>query len=185
MKTCRVHIMGASGAGVTTLGRALADTLGLSHHDVDDYYWLPTNPPYQEKRTVADRLRLMREIFLDREGWILSGSLDGWAAPIVPLFDAVVFVLAPTEVRLKRLRDREARHFGADAVSLEGWRYRETEEFIEWASHYNDGSREGRNLMRHEAWLTTLICPIMRLDGTRPTPDLVSEVIAAFAPWVR
>jgi adenylate kinase family enzyme len=70
--------MGASGAGVTTLGRALADTLGLSHHDVDDYYWLPTNPPYQEKRTVADRLRLMREIFLDREGWILSGSLDGW-----------------------------------------------------------------------------------------------------------
>jgi adenylate kinase family enzyme len=126
--------MGASGAGVTTLGRALADTLALSHHDVDDYYWLPTTPPYQEKRTVADRLRLMQEIFLGREGWILSGSLDSWGAPIVPLFDAVVFVLAPTELRLKRLRDREARHFGADAVSPGGWRYRETEKFIEWAS---------------------------------------------------
>jgi adenylate kinase family enzyme len=128
--TCRVHIMGASGAGVTTLGRALADALALSHHDVDDYYWLPTNPPYREKRTVADRFRLMREVFLDREGWILSGSLDGWGASVVPFFggvsrhypffDAVVFVCAPTEVRLKRLRDREARHFGADAASPGG-----------------------------------------------------------------
>src|ERR1043166_8030786 len=100
MRTRRVHIMGASGAGVTTLGRALADALALSHHDVDDYYWRPTNPPYRKKRKVADRLRLMREIFLDREGWVLSGALDGWG-------------------------------------------YQETEEFFEWASHYDDGSREG------------------------------------------
>jgi adenylate kinase family enzyme len=179
MKTCRVHIMGASGAGVTTLGRALADALAVSHHDVDDYYWLPTNPPYRQKRTVDDRLRLMREIFLDREGWILSGSLDGWGASVVPLFDAVVFVCAPTEVRLRRLREREARHFGDDAVSPGGWQHQTMEEFIEWASHYDDGSREGRNLMRHQAWLATLTCPHMRLDGTRPIPDLVSEVIAA------
>ena len=46
MPTRRIHIMGASGAGVTTLGRALADTLGLPHHDTDDYYWRPTDPPY-------------------------------------------------------------------------------------------------------------------------------------------
>lgn len=179
MRTRRVHIMGASGAGVTTLGRALADALALSHHDVDDYYWRPTNPPYRKKRKVADRLRLMREIFLDREGWVLSGALDGWGASIVPHFDVVVFMHAPTDIRLKRLRDREARHFGADAVSPGGWRYQETEEFFEWASHYDDGSREGRNLMRHEGWLTTLACPIIRLDGRRPTPDLVSELVAA------
>ena len=29
MKTCRVHIMGAFDAGVTTLGRALADALAF------------------------------------------------------------------------------------------------------------------------------------------------------------
>jgi adenylate kinase family enzyme len=178
MKTCRVHVMGASGAGVTTLGRALADALGLSHHDVDDYYWRPTNPPYRDKREVADRLRLMRDIFLDRDGWVLSGSLDGWGAPVVPFFDLVIFVLARTEVRLQRLRHREARRFGAGAISPGGWRHQETEEFIAWASHYEDGSREGRNLTRHQAWLTTLTCPAMRLDGTRPTPDLVSDVIA-------
>src|SRR5271156_3199774 len=92
MKTCRVHIMGASGAGVTSLGRALADALAVSHHDTDDYFWRPTTPPYTEMREAADRLRLMREVFLDRPDWVLSGSLDGWGDPIIPSFDLVVFL---------------------------------------------------------------------------------------------
>ncbi len=64
MKTRRIHIMGASGAGVTSLGCALADALAVSHHDTDEYFWRPTTPPYTEMREVADRLRLMREVFL-------------------------------------------------------------------------------------------------------------------------
>ncbi|HEY2136155.1 MAG TPA: hypothetical protein VGH49_09720 [Xanthobacteraceae bacterium] len=35
--------------------------------------------------------------------------------------------------------------------------------------------------MRHEAWLGKLACPVVRLDGSRPTPDLVGEVVAALA----
>ena len=173
--------MGASGAGVTTLGRALADTLAAPHHDTDDYYWRPTTPPFREKRPIADRLRLMEELFLGRSDWVLSGSLDGWGDPLVPKFDLVVFLSARTDVRLKRLRDREARHFGADAVLPGGWRYQETEEFIEWASHYDDGSREGRSLIRHEAWLETVKCPVLRADGAQATAGLVGDVIRALA----
>ena len=173
--------MGASGAGVTSLGRALAESLALPHHDTDDYFWRPTTPPYRDKRDVADRLRLMHEVFLDRADWVLSGSLDGWGGPIVSFFDMVVFVYTPTNVRLQRLRDREARHFGAEAVAPGGWRHEDTEEFLDWASHYDDGSREGRNLARHRAWLATLPCPVVRLDGTRPTHALVQDVIAAIA----
>jgi adenylate kinase family enzyme len=44
MKSRRIHLMGASGSGVTTLGRALAARLALPHHDSDDYFWLPTAP---------------------------------------------------------------------------------------------------------------------------------------------
>ena len=173
--------MGASGAGVTTLGRALADTLAIPHHDTDDYYWCPTAPPYREERLVADRLRLMEELFLGRLDWVLSGSLESWGDPIIPLLDLVVFLSARVEVRLKRLRDREARHFGADAVSPGGWRHQETEEFIEWASHYDDGSREGRSHIRHEAWLTTVKCHVMRADGTRAPDDLVGEIVRTLA----
>ncbi len=182
MQTRRVHIVGGSGAGVTTLGRALADRLAVPHHDTDDYYWLPTAPPYRDKRDVADRLRLMREIFLDRPDWVLSGSLDDWGAAVVPLFDVVVFIRVPTEVRLQRLRSREARRFGHAATSPGGWRHQETEEFIAWASHYDDGTLDGRNLPRHLKWLGTLSCRVLHVDGTRPIPDLVEQVIASLPP---
>ncbi|HLH87720.1 MAG TPA: hypothetical protein VKX28_04615 [Xanthobacteraceae bacterium] len=179
MRTRRIHITGASGSGVTTLGRALADALALPHHDTDDYLWRPTTPPYRELRSVEERLRLMGEMFLPRGDWVLSGGLDGWGDALLPLFDLVVFLLVPNEVRIARLRDREARHFGAGVVAPGGWRHAETESFIEWASHYEDGTREGRNLARHEVWLAALPCPLLRLDGTRPLPDLVREIAAS------
>ena len=179
MKTRHIHIMGASGSGTTTLGRALADRLGIPHHDTDDYYWLPTDPPYRDRRDVADRVRLMREMFLGRDQWVLSGSLDGWGAQIVPYFDLVVLLSVPSEIRSRRLREREKHHFGNDAVAPGGWRYQETEEFIEWASHYDDGTREGRNRIRHEAWLATLHCPVVRLDGMQAIDSLVDEIVTA------
>jgi adenylate kinase family enzyme len=179
MKSCRIHIMGASGAGVTSLGRALADALAIPHHDTDDYFWQPTTPPYRKMREIAERLRLMHEMFLARADWVLSGSLDGWGDAIIPNFDLVVFLTTAKEIRLQRLRAREATHFGAGAVAPGGWRHQETEEFIEWASRYEDGDRKGRSLARHQAWVAALRCRVLRLDGSRPLPELVAEARAA------
>jgi hypothetical protein len=117
-------------------------------------------------------------MFLARPGWVLSGSLDGWGDPLVPHFDLVVFVSAPTELRLARLREREARRFG-DANAQGGWRHEEAEAFFEWASHYEDNSREGRNRARHETWLAALPCPVLRIDGSRPIEESV-EAIARY-----
>jgi adenylate kinase family enzyme len=167
MGTRRIHVLGASGAGVTTLGRALADALAIPHHDTDDYFWLPTDPPYRERRTVADRLRLMGEMFVERSDWVLSGSLDGWGDAMVRWFDLAVFLYTPTGIRLHRLRERELRRGSLD------------EEFLEWAAHYDHGTREGRNLPDHLVWLDTLPCPVLRLDGTRPVAELIEQVAAA------
>ena len=175
MKSCRIHIMGASGSGVTSLGRALADSLAIPHHDTDDYFWRPTIPPYRETREAGERLGLMREMFLPRAGWVLSGSLNGWGDALIPDFDLVVFVATPHDIRLQRLRAREATLFGTEAVAAGGWRHEQTEEFIEWASGYEDG-KASRNLAKHQAWLGALPCPVLRLDGSRPLPELVAEV---------
>jgi adenylate kinase family enzyme len=181
MKTCRIHITGASGAGVTTLGRALANAAALPHHDTDDYFWQPTTPPYRDEREPAVRLRLMGEMFLDRPAWVLTGSLNGWGDPVIPFFDLVVFLRADRDVRLQRLRAREALRYGAEAVAPGGPRHESTEEFVEWASHYDDGTRKGRSLIQHEAWLAALPCPILRLDGARPVADLTGEVMTYLA----
>lgn len=181
MQSRRIHLMGASGSGVTTLGRALAGRLALPHHDCDDYFWLPTAPPYQTTRPAADRLRLMREMFLPRHDWVLSGTLTGWGDELVAYFDFVVFVVTPRELRLQRLRAREAMHFGVDAVAPGGWRHEEAEAFVEWASHYEAGDREGRSLAKHEAWIARLPCPVVRVDGTRPVAQLVEQLCSDVA----
>ena len=57
----RVHIFGAAGCGSSTLGWALARRLGFQHLDIDDFYWRPTTPAFQAKRTTPERLHLLLE----------------------------------------------------------------------------------------------------------------------------
>lgn len=179
MWTKRVHITGASGSGVTTIGRALAGATGLQHHDTDDYFWLPTEPPYKEPRSVPDRIRLMREVFVPRTGWVLSGSLVGWAQEIEQCFDAVVFVSTPTPIRLARLRMREELRYGVGATLEGGSHYDVAKAFFEWAESYDDPSFNGRSRTKHEAWLGSLSCPVTRVDGARTTAEVVDELLKA------
>lgn len=182
MATSRIHITGASGSGTTTLGRALATRLAVPHHDSDDYFWEPTEPPYTTKRDEAERLALMRRLFLPRAGWVLSGSLVGWGDPLIPSFDLVVFLLTATEVRIDRLRRREAARYGAAAVAAGGDLHAESRAFLDWAASYDTAPAEGRSRAKHEAWLAALPCPVLRLDSNRPVAELAAAVISALHP---
>ena len=179
MHTRRIHILGASGSGTTTLGRVLAGEMAVPHHDTDDYFWLPTDPPFTEKRPEADRLRLMTELFTPRAAWVLSGSLVGWGDPLIPLFDLVVFLQTPAATRLARLRDREVLRYGQAAVGSGGTHHEATEGFLNWAAGYDGGGLEVRSLRRHEEWLAGLPCPAVRLDGSRPITELVASLLGA------
>jgi adenylate kinase family enzyme len=180
MTSCRIHITGASGSGTTTLGRAVASALAVPHHDTDDYIWVPTEPPYAELRPAAERLRLMMAMFLPRGRWVLSGSLQGWGDPLIAHFDLVVFITIAKELRLQRLRVREVTRYGAEAVAPGGARHRETEEFVAWAAAYDEADiGTSRTLAKHEAWLSDLPCPVLRLDGAKPLEELTAQVLSS------
>jgi adenylate kinase family enzyme len=172
----RIGITGASGCGVTTLGRALARTLGAVHIDMDDHFWVATDPPYQVKRDVPERLRRIRAEQARTGRWVVSGTLDGWAEPVTREVELIVFLDVPTEVRLERLQRRERDRFG-DMLLPGGAMHETHREFVEWAAHYDDGTQPGRSRPRHEQWLAGLATPVVRLDGTRPTDELVSELL--------
>lgn len=177
----RIGITGASGCGVTTLGAALAARLGAVHIDMDDHFWVATDPPYRVKREVPERLVRIRAEQARTRRWVISGTLDGWAEPVTGDCDLIVFLRVPTEVRLERLRRRERERFG-DALLPGGEMHENHREFLEWAACYDDGTLPGRNLPRHETWLAGLSKPVLRLDGTRPTGALVAAVLAAGRP---
>jgi adenylate kinase family enzyme len=175
----KIHITGASGSGVTTLGKALAQEFGSMHLDIDDYFWFPTDPPYTTKRPRELRLALLNEAFARASdvGWVLSGSILEWGDSLIPLFDLAIFISTPTELRLQRLRARETARFGAETIAPGGSRYELYEAFIKWAAGYEDMHHEGRNRTRHEALLAQMPCPILRLDGSLPVEHLVQQAI--------
>ncbi|MFT4979459.1 MAG: adenylate kinase family enzyme, partial [Myxococcota bacterium] len=177
MNELRLHLTGASGAGVTTLGRSLAQRLAIPHFDADDFYWAPVEPEFSQKRPPEDRVRLMWELFVPRPTWILSGSLMGWGDALVPQITHVILVETPTETRLARLRAREACRYGADAVAAGGARHEETAAFLDWASRYDSDGFTGRSRRQHAAWLDTLSCPVQRVDGRRGQGASVDEGI--------
>lgn len=176
--TRRVHITGASGSGTTSLGRALAAHWSCRHVDTDDFFWLPTAPPYQTIRPRAERLAMLQAALAGRDPWCLSGSLTGWGDPLIASFDLVVFLTVPTEQRLARLAQREAARFGA-AIAPGGPMHDSHVEFLVWAGSYDDGDATQRSRLTHEAWLAKLACPVLRLDGRTPLNDLVGAVESA------
>jgi len=175
LNPCRLFITGASGSGTTTLGRAIANQWAVPHADADDYFWQPTSPPYREKRTPPERISLMREVFLPRSAWVLSGSIMGWGEDLVEKIDAAVLLTLDPDSRMSRLRARERIRF-RELAKTGGIDEAAHEEFLSWARGYDDPDFAGRNLRRHEQWLSTLPCPVLRIDSSRPVDDLVHAI---------
>ena len=176
----RVLIVGPSGAGTSTLGRHLAIALATQHFDVDDFYWRPSDPPFRRKRTVPARVALMREMFLPRRDWVLSGALESWGEAVVDRLTHAVFLTLDQPARRARLEARERIRHGA-AMDPGGTTHAEVRAFLSWADGYEAGMRPGRSLARHEAWLATLPCPVIRLQAGPPPEALAGDVLEAMA----
>jgi adenylate kinase family enzyme len=160
----RIHILGASGSGTTTLGRALAERLQCPHFDTDDYVWVPTDPPYTHQRERPERQQLLMGDLTAHDAWVVSGSLCGWGDVAIPLFELVVFLSIPSEVRMARLRRREHERFG-ERILPGGDMYESSQAFLVWAASYDEGGLDIRSRRRHAEWLGTLPCPILCFEG--------------------
>ena len=171
-----MHVLGASGSGTTTLARALADHWAVPHADADDYFWVPSDPPYVDRRPVAHRITLMHALFVPREAWVLSGSMLGWGDEVVARCDAVVFLTLDPDVRMARLAAREESRRAGRSFDEAAWQV-----FMDWARGYDDPAFEGRSRVAHEEWLSTLHCPVLRLDSGAP-PAALRDAVLAWEP---
>ena len=172
-------VIGGSGAGTTTLGRAVADRWSVPHADADDYFWLPTSPPYTDPRPQAERLALMTAVFAPRPAWVLSGSVTGWGDALREQVDAVVLVTLAPGVRMRRLQEREAgRHGGM--VPASGSAGEEHRAFMAWARGYDDPHHQGRSHAQHEQWLAqaSVPLPVLQVDSAAPVGELVATVLS-------
>jgi len=160
----RIHLLGASGSGTTTLGRALAERLQCPHFDVDDYFWVPTDPPFTHQRARTERAQLLMDDLTAQDAWVVSGSLCGWGDVAIPLFELVVFLWVPHDIRMARLCRREHERFGK-RILPGGDMYESSQAFLAWAASYDEGGLDMRSRRLHEEWLGMLPCPILCFEG--------------------
>lgn len=159
-----IHIYGASGAGTSTLGRKISERLGYTFMDTDDYFWMPTNPPFTTKREKSERISLMRKDIEAAKNVVLSGSLTGWGDELIPLFTLAVRLETDTKLRIERLRKRESERFGA-RIEAGGDMYKNHQDFLEWASKYDTGNIDMRSKALHDHWEQLLPCRKLLLNG--------------------
>lgn len=169
--------MGASSAGSTTLGIALSRRLGIPYFDTDDYFWTKTEVPYTVKRDAQLRNQMLLDDLAGFESWIMGGSVIKWGEKWEDLFDLIVFLYLPADLRMERLKAREAERYG-DAIYNDPTRHQLYLDFIAWAARYDDVSFSGRNIKAHEEWLKRANADILEIRGDTTVDERVEQVLS-------
>jgi adenylate kinase family enzyme len=99
-------IASASGNGKTTVGRMLAERLGVPFHELDALYHGPNWRPATREELLAKV-----EPIVASEAWVIDGTYRGLIGDIVPeSADVVVWLDLPMRIWLPRLVRRSARY---------------------------------------------------------------------------
>lgn len=171
-----IHIVGASGAGTSTLGQALESEYGYKWLDTDGFFWMPTDPPFVKSLPREQRVSLIAAAIEKYPKCVISGSLCGWGDVFIPKFDLVVFIDTPTDIRISRLQKREYERFG-ERIHAGGDMYGNHREFIEWAKTYDTAGADQRSRALHEGWFKQISCPLLRVDGTKSIDELLKRIV--------
>jgi len=180
--THRIHIFGASGSGATTLAKALAEVISVPHYDTDNFFWEITDPPFQSARKRTERQRLLRQALTQNESWTLSGSLCGWGDFAIPMFNCVVYLWLPSDVRMKRLRKREIERYGPDIENRNHPSHKHHKAILEWAAAYDSGGLDMRSKSSHEKWIHALPYPVVRIEGSRRINENLKIILNEIFP---
>ncbi|MGP9039402.1 ATP-binding protein [Cytobacillus kochii] len=169
----RIHIMGASGSGTSTLGSSLSKVLPHTYLDTDDYFW---TTKFTKQRDVPERRRMLGKDLSHYENYILSDAVCGWGDNFKRYFDLVIFLWIPQNIRLERLQKREFQRYGNEILAG-GSKYEQSKSFLEWASLYDSVGFEARSKSLHEHWMADLSCPILKIEGDYSVNERVDIVL--------
>lgn len=172
----KINLLGASGAGATTLGKALEQKLGWKYLDSDDYYWQKTNPPYEVKVPLAARNKAFLQDIAQHNPVVASGSMVTWGTHWKQIFDLVVFLYVPPDIRMQRLKNREQQRYG-NLLAGNPVIHQKMVDFLDWAAQYDNEAFDGRTIVQHQQWLQQLTCPILKIEGDFSTEERINKIV--------
>jgi 8-oxo-dGTP pyrophosphatase MutT (NUDIX family) len=166
-----IILLGANGSGKTTLGRELARVLDFAHFDVETYWFYESDIPFTAARPPEERNALLLTDMKECSSFVVSGDISGWGNEFTTMFDLAVFLTAPTDIRLKRIEDREYERWG-DRVRPGGDMYGQQQKFREFAA--------ARDIARLEEGASVFACPRLYIDGTADYRETAADIAKRF-----
>ena len=165
-----ILVCGLNGAGKSTLAKALAERLNLRFIDIEDIYFdKKDNPnyPYEKSRSYGEVVSLLTNIVNDENDFVLASVTGSFGDGFISHLKCVILIEVPKEIQLKRVNDRSYMLFGEKSCKG-GAFYEQIESF------HNFCASRDENLVND--WLSTICCPIIRVDGTLPICDNVNII---------
>ena len=172
-----IIVCGLNGSGKSTLGKALADALQFHFIDVEDLYFPKTDPNYlyasprsedEVAKLLADEIKAHENfVFASVRGKFGSRTHPNHGIDVRAVYQYVVLIQVPKDIRLKRVRDRAFQKFG-NRVLPGGDLYEVEEAFFEKVSARPDDHAE--------KWMESMDCPVIRVDGTKPIEENVAFI---------
>ncbi len=171
-----IHLLGPSGSGTSSLGKALSEELHIPWFDSDDIFWEPTNPPFTSKRSVEQRQSILKEINTRNKSWIISGSMLQWGDFLRDEIDLVIYLYVEKNTRIQRLVKREKERFG-DRILQGNDMYDNHRAFIKWAESYEDGGLDMRSIKSETKWIKEAKCKVLIFEKEIPIKEELKLVL--------
>jgi len=165
-----ILVCGLNGAGKSTLAKALAERLNLRFIDIEDIYFeSQDNPdyPYEKSRPYEEVVSLLANIVNGENDFVLASVSGDFGDEFISHLKCVISVEVSREIRLKRVHDRSYTLFGEKS-------YKGGDFYEQIKSFHKFCASRDENLVND--WLTTICCPIIRVDGTLPICDNVNLI---------
>lgn len=165
-----ILVCGLNGVGKSTLAKALAEKLHCRFIDMEEIYFSrQDNPdyPYEKPRPDEEVIALLLKIANEEKDVVLASVTGSFGDEFISHLQCVISMEVPREIRLKRVYDRSYKLFGEK--SLEGGAFYE-----QIKSFHDFCAARDENLVND--WLSTINCPIIRVDGTLPICDNVNLI---------
>ena len=165
-----ILVCGLNGAGKSTMAKALAERLNLRFVDIEDIYFSrQDNPdyPYEKSRPYEEVVSMLTSIVNGENDIVLASVTGKFGDEFVSHLKYAICIEAPREIRLKRVHDRSYLRFGEKSCNG-GDYYEQIKSFHDFCASRDE------NLVND--WLSTICCPIVRVDGTLPISDNVNQL---------
>ena len=164
-----ILICGLNGCGKSTLGKALAQELDFHFIDNEYLFFSRTNEnqPYSNPRTREDAEILFAHEVREHKNFVFASVTGDYADDPNNLYQYVILINVPKEIRMQRVRNRSFMKFGKRM--LQGGDLFESEEaFFEYI--------EKRPEDHVENWIKTLNCAVIRVDGTKSIEENIAFI---------